>query len=61
MGQTVNLLPSASVVRDVYKRQAEDCEVAVYSTERRCLVFHTALLAPKTTRTTQGVAVMRCV
>ena len=37
---------------------AEDCEVAVYSTERRCLVFHTALLAPKTTRTTQGVAVM---
>ncbi len=37
---------------------AEDSEVAVYSTERRCLVFHTALLAPKTTRTTQGVAVM---
>ncbi len=37
---------------------AEDCEVAVYSSERRCLVFHTALLAPKTTRTTQGVAVM---
>lgn len=37
---------------------SEDCEVAVYSTERRCLVFHTALLAPKTTRTTQGVAVM---
>ena len=36
----------------------EDQEVAVYSTERRCLVFHTALLAPKTTRTTQGVAVM---
>ena len=37
---------------------AEDQEVAVYSSERRCLVFHTALLAPKTTRTTQGVAVM---
>uniref|UniRef100_UPI0025EF8BAB DNA gyrase subunit A n=1 Tax=uncultured Oscillibacter sp. TaxID=876091 RepID=UPI0025EF8BAB len=36
----------------------EDREVAVYSSERRCLVFHTALLAPKTTRTTQGVAVM---
>ncbi len=36
----------------------EEQEVAVYSTERRCLVFHTALLAPKTTRTTQGVAVM---
>ena len=36
----------------------QDREVAVYSTEPRCLIFHTALLAPKTTRTTQGVAVM---
>jgi len=36
----------------------EDCELAVYSTEPRCLIFHTALLAPKTTRATQGVAVM---
>ena len=35
-----------------------DQELAVYSTEPRCLIFHTALLAPKTTRTTQGVAVM---
>ncbi|MDO4315411.1 MAG: topoisomerase IV, partial [Oscillospiraceae bacterium] len=35
-----------------------DCELAAYSTEPRCLIFHTALLAPKTTRTTQGVAVM---
>ena len=33
-------------------------ELAVYSTEPRCLLFQTALLAPKTTRTTQGVAVM---
>ena len=33
-------------------------ELAVFSTEPRCLVFHTALLAPKTTRSTQGVAVM---
>ena len=33
-------------------------ELAVYSTEPRALIFHTALLAPKTTRTTQGVAVM---
>ena len=33
-------------------------ELAVYSTEPRCLIFHTALLAPKTTRSTQGVAVM---
>ena len=36
----------------------QDRELAVYSTEPRCLIFHTALLAPKTTRTTQGVAVM---
>ena len=36
----------------------EDLELAVYSTEPRVLIFHTALLAPKTTRTTQGVAVM---
>ena len=35
-----------------------DCELAVYSTEGRCLIFHTALLSPKATRTTQGVAVM---
>ncbi len=36
----------------------EEQELAVYSTEPRCLIFHTALLSPKTTRTTQGVAVM---
>ena len=36
----------------------EDCELAVYSSEPRCLIFHTALLSPKATRTTQGVAVM---
>ncbi|QUO36497.1 topoisomerase IV [Dysosmobacter sp. Marseille-Q4140] len=36
----------------------QDREVAVYSTEPRCLIFHTALLSPKTTRSTQGVAVM---
>jgi len=36
----------------------EDQELAVYSTEPRALIFHTALLAPKSTRTTQGVAVM---
>ena len=39
-------------------RVDEDGEMAVYSTEPRCLIFHTALLTPKTTRTTQGVAVM---
>ena len=36
----------------------EDAEVAFTSTEGRCLVFHTSALLPKTTRSTQGVAVM---
>ena len=36
----------------------EDRELAVISTEGRCVVFHTAALNPKTTRSTQGVNVM---
>jgi len=36
----------------------EDRELALYSTEPRVLIFNTALLAPKSTRTTQGVQVM---
>ena len=36
----------------------EDLELAAVSTEGRCVVFHTAALNPKTTRATQGVAVM---
>jgi len=36
----------------------EDLELALCSTEGRCMVFHTAALAPKTTRSTQGVNVM---
>ncbi len=36
----------------------EDTQLALYSTEGRALVFSTAQLAPKTTRATQGVAVM---
>ena len=36
----------------------EEQELAVYSTEPRALIFNTALLSPKTTRTTQGVQVM---
>jgi DNA gyrase subunit A len=35
-----------------------DEQVAVYATDGRTLIFSTALLAPKTTRSTQGVAVM---
>ncbi|MGE4353030.1 MAG: DNA gyrase subunit A [Oscillospiraceae bacterium] len=33
-------------------------EVAAYSTEGRALIFNTGLLAPKATRSTQGVSVM---
>ncbi|MCD8144693.1 MAG: DNA topoisomerase (ATP-hydrolyzing) subunit A [Oscillospiraceae bacterium] len=36
----------------------EDAEVAVYSSDGRAMLFSTAMLAPKSTRTTQGVAVM---
>ena len=36
----------------------EDLELAAISTEGRCVVFHTAALSPKTTRSTQGVGVM---
>ena len=32
----------------------EDVELALTSTEGRCMIFHTAVLAPKTTRSTQG-------
>ena len=36
----------------------EERELVLFSTEPRALIFHTALLAPKSTRTTQGVQVM---
>ena len=36
----------------------EDFDAAVYTTEGRCMVFHTSALNPKTTRTTQGVNIM---
>jgi DNA gyrase subunit A len=39
-------------------RLDEETEIAVYSTEPRVLAFHTALMAPKTTRSAQGVSVM---
>ncbi len=35
-----------------------DTEIAAYSTEDRVVIFSTSLLAPKTTRTTVGVAAM---
>ena len=37
---------------------AEDQEMAVGASDGRCVVFHTASLTPKTTRSTQGVGVM---
>ncbi len=36
----------------------EEREIALYSTETRVLIINTALLAPKTTRSTQGVNVL---
>ena len=35
-----------------------DKQLAVYSTDNRCMIFSTALLLPKTTRNTQGVSVL---
>lgn len=37
----------------------EDKELVVYSTENRALIFNTAMLTPKTTRNTQGVAILK--
>ncbi len=37
---------------------AEDAQLAVYTTDGRCVIFSTAQLLPKTTRNTQGVSVV---
>lgn len=36
----------------------EDAQIALYASDGRCLIFSTAQIAVKTTRATQGVAVM---
>jgi DNA gyrase subunit A len=36
----------------------QDIQVAVYTTDSRCVIFSTAQLLPKTTRNTQGVSVV---
>ena len=36
----------------------QDEQLVAYSTDNRALIFSTALLLPKTTRNTQGVAVL---
>ena len=46
-----------SPVRAILAMDA-DGQLAVYATDGRCLIFSTAQLLPKTTRSTQGVAVM---
>ncbi len=46
-----------SPVKGIVTLQTDE-QLAVYSTDGRCLIFSTAQLLPKTTRNTQGVAVM---
>ncbi len=46
-----------SPIRSILALDADDL-VAVYSTDGKALIFSTALLTPKTTRSTQGVAVL---
>ena len=36
----------------------EDTQIALYASDGRCLIFSTAQIAVKTTRATQGVAVL---
>ena len=47
-----------SPVKAVFCLPEEDRQIAVYSTDGRCLIFSAAQLAAKTTRATIGVAVM---
>ena len=46
-----------SPVRTIMALDADD-QMAVYTTDGRCAIFSTAQLLPKTTRNTQGVAVL---
>ena len=46
-----------SALVDVYAMQ-EDAQMALYASDGRTLIFSTAQLLPKTTRNTQGVAVL---
>ncbi len=46
-----------SPLRTVLSLRADE-QLAVYSTDNRCMIFSTALLLPKTTRNTQGVSVL---
>ena len=46
-----------SPLRTILALKADE-QLVAYSTDNRCLIFSTALLLPKTTRSTQGVAVL---
>ena len=46
-----------SPLRTILALKADE-QLVAYSTDNRCLIFSTALLLPKTTRATQGVAVL---
>ena len=46
-----------SPLKGILSMEADE-QLAVYATDGRCLIFSTAQLLPKTTRNTQGVAVM---
>ena len=48
-----------SPLRQILPMEADD-QVAVYASDGRCAIFTTAQLLPKTTRNTQGVAVLTC-
>jgi DNA gyrase subunit A len=48
-----------SPVRTILSLNADD-QIAVYSSDGRCAILSTAQLLPKTTRNTQGVAVLTC-
>ena len=54
LGELGECVPAAQGV----ERSLEDQELAAYSTEPRALVFNSALMAPKATRSTQGVQVL---
>ena len=47
-----------SPVKALFCLPDDDRQIAVYASDGRCLIFSAAMLQPKTTRSTIGVAVM---
>ena len=54
----INAYSDKSPIRSILFLK-EDAEVAIFSTDSRAVVFSTSQLAPKTTKSSQGVAVMK--